>query len=178
MTNANPSQPDLIEQNISKFSSFFENQVINGFISFCIQLGKNRDLRADNIFSISSLSVYVYLYYSLPFKIAHREPYHSPKSESIALRAAVQIRLFRPISPPSVSHSNIAFVHKLIYRSFNSRHTALIIRRNFLVRHVAKLMPPLTIPKIAVNHHGFLRNLITVDHFELSHRHHHPFLVR
>ena len=100
------------------------------------------------------LSVYVYLY--LPFKIAHSEPYHSPKLKTTSLCAAIQIRLFRPISPSAVCHGKIAFAHKLIYRALDSGHTALIVRRNFLVRHVAELVPTLPISKIAVNHNRFL----------------------
>ena len=127
--------------------------------------------------SVYSSFQYTYIY-SLPFKIAHREPYHSPKSENFSLRAAVQIRLLRPIRPPAVSHGKISFPDKLIYSALDSRHAAFVVRRNLLVRDIAEFMPPLTISKIAVNHHGFLRNLVTVDHFELPHRHHHPFFVR
>ena len=122
------------------------------------------------------LSVYVYLY--LPFKIAHREPYHSPKLKTTSLCAAIQIRLLRPIRPPAVRHRKIAFAHKLIYRALDSGHATLVVSSYSFVRHTAELVPTLSIPKIAVNHHGFLRNLITVDHFELPHRHHHPFFVR
>ena len=125
------------------------------------------------------ISSFQYTYiYSLPFKIAHSEPYHSPKSENFSLRAAVQIRLLRPIRPPAVSHGEIAFAYKLIYGTLDSRHTAFVVRRNFLVRHIAELMPTLPISKIAVNHNRLLRDFVTVDHFELPHRHHHPFFVR
>ena len=123
------------------------------------------------------LSVYVYIY-SLPFKIAHSEPYHSPKSENAALYAAIQIRLFRPISPPSMSHGEIPLPDKLIYRALDSRYTALIICGDLLVRHIAELMPPLPVPKIAVNHDRLLRDFVTIDHFEFPHRHHYPFFVR
>lgn len=125
------------------------------------------------------ISSFQYTYiYSLPFKIAHSEPYHSPKSESTALYAAIQIRLLRPIRTSAMSHGKIAFAHKLIYRALDSGHAAFVIRRDLLVRHVAKLMPPLPVPKIAVNHDRLLRDLVTIDHFELPHRHHHPFFAR
>ena len=75
---------------------------------------------------------YTYIY-SLPFKIAHSEPYHSPKSENFSLRAAVQIRLLRPIRPPAVSHGKISFPDKLIYRALDGRHAAFVIRGDFLV---------------------------------------------
>ena len=128
------------------------------------------------------LSVYVYLY--LPFKIAHREPYHSPSDRQTSPVAtdysftAVQIRLLRPIRPPAVRHRKIAFAHKLIYRALDSGHATLVVSSYSFVRHTAELMPPLPVSKIAVNHNRLLRDLITVDHFELPHRHHHPFLVR
>ena len=125
------------------------------------------------------ISSFQYTYiYSLPFKIAHREPYHSPKSENTSLSAAIQIRLLRPIRPPAMSYSKIPLIDKLIYRALDSGHTAFVVSGYSFVRHVAELVPTLPVPKIAINHHGFLRNLITVDHFELSHRHHHPFFVR
>ena len=123
------------------------------------------------------ISSFQYTYiYSLPFKIAHSEPYHSPKSENFSLRAAVQIRLLRPIRPPAVSHGKISFPDKLIYRALDGRHAAFVIRGDFLVRHIAELMPPLPVPKIAVNHNRLLRDIVTVDHFELPHRHH-PFFA-
>ena len=128
------------------------------------------------------LSVYVYLY--LPFKIAHSEPYHSPSDRQTSPVAtdysftAVQIRLLRPIRAPAMSHSEVPLPDKLIYRALDSGHTALIVRRNLLVRHITELMPPLPVPKIAVNHNRLLRDIVTVDHFELPHRHHHPFFVR
>ena len=55
-----------------------------------------------------------------------------------------------------MSHSEVPLPDKLIYRALDSGHTALIVRRNFLVRHVAELVPTLPISKIAVNHNRFL----------------------
>ena len=126
--------------------------------------------------SVYSSFQYTYIY-SLTFKTAHREPYHSPKSENTSLSAAIQIRLLRSIRPPAMSYSQIPFSDKLIYRALDSRHAAFVVSGDLLVRHVAKLMPPLTIPKIAVNHNRLLRNLVTIDHFELPHRHYHPLFV-
>ena len=76
-----------------------------------------------------------------------------------------------------MSHSKIPLIDKLIYRALDSGHAAFAVSGNLLVRPVAELMPPMPVPKIAVDHHCLFRNLVTIDHFEFPHRHHNPFFA-
>ena len=63
----------------------------------------------------------------------------------------------------------ITLAFKLLYRTLDRRHTALVVSCNALVRNVAVLVLTLAIPQIAVNQYRHRRDLIHVYHFEFSH---------